>query len=347
MKKFKTIERVRRPFLNYHKYLRLDRAEYGHKFGKEKKDVSDNYYPNCQNVMLRLANFHKVSIDNLVIGLGACSLIKDIFLWLHLKNNKKNIIGISNPNFFMYTIYSNLLNFKICKFNIDPSKSKKIDVNFLKKFIKKNKITSFFLVNPSHPFEKFWTNKEVIEIIKFCKKRKVFLIIDEAYGNLGSKSDIQHIIKFKNVLLVETFSKNYGLPGLRFGYLIGHKTIIKQLMSFRLSYEISSYTAKKVIELLNNKNIIRSKINSIKSSRKFAHMEFKKRGIKSYGNYGNSVTFGMKTKKITQALGRYLKKKTIIINFNYTKPFQHYLNITTTNKNNLKLFFSKLDNFIQ
>ena len=43
MKKFKTIERVRRPFLNYHKYLRLDRAEYGHKFGKGKKDVSDNY----------------------------------------------------------------------------------------------------------------------------------------------------------------------------------------------------------------------------------------------------------------------------------------------------------------
>ena len=111
---------------------------------EKKKDVSDNYYPNCQNVMLNWQNFHKVSIDNLVIGLGACSLIKDIFLWLHLKNNKKNIIGMSNPNFFMYTIYSNLLNFKICKFNIDPSKSKKIDVNFLKNLLNKTKLPHFF-----------------------------------------------------------------------------------------------------------------------------------------------------------------------------------------------------------
>ena len=68
MKKFKTIERVRRPFLNYHKYLRLDRAEYGHKFGKENITVIGDNLKRIQSVILEISNRSKILITTGGLG---------------------------------------------------------------------------------------------------------------------------------------------------------------------------------------------------------------------------------------------------------------------------------------
>ena len=121
--------------------------------------------------------------------------------------------------------------------------------------------------------------------------------------------------------------------------MISSKDMIKLMESFRLAIELPYHSIKIMSYFLKQKKkILRIKENII-SARKFAHREFKKREIPVFGKFGNSVTFKLKDKSTTKKLGNYMKKNKIMINYSYPKPFENFINIATTNTNNLKFFF--------
>jgi histidinol-phosphate aminotransferase len=340
-KEKKFIKRIRKPDNNFYKFLRLNRAEFGHTFNSKNK-ISDNlgYYPNLNIFINLLAKKLKVKTNNLLIGLGAESIIKDVLYYF--SENKKNL-GFLTPNYFMYNIYSKLYNYRIFNLGINPENPNGLNIKKLKEFIYKKKIKIFVLVNPSHPFEKNWTIVEIKDLLLFCKRNNVILIIDEVYQELGSKSAKHLIQKFNNLIIVSSFSKNLGLPGLRVGYMMSSKNIIEKIESFRLAIELPFHSIKIATEYLENKNKNKKIRNQIIKARNYAHKEFKKRNIAAFGKFGNTVTFKVKSKSEAQKIGNYLKNKKILINFNYQKPFDNFLNLTTTNVSNLKIFFSKLD----
>ena len=96
------------------------------------------------------------------------------------------------------------------------------------------------------------------------------------------------------------------------------------------------------MQLNRPKKYIYPKIEQIINARSYAHNEFRKRNIKSYGKFGNSVTALLDSKDQTLKWVNILKKN-ILINYRYSYPFDKYINLTTTNKNNLKYFFKLLD----
>ncbi len=336
------IRRIRKPNSSIYKILRLNRAEYGHSFQlNKKKDIDQlGYYPDITVLIDSLKKFLNINKKNLLIGLGAESIIKDILFFF---SKQKRRLGFLTPNYLMYNIYSKLYGYKTFSLDVNPEFPQKLTINVLKDFIKKKNIDLFVLVNPSHPFEKNWSLKEIENLLTFCKKRNIILIVDEVYQGLGSKSSKNFIKKFDNLIIIGSLSKNLGLPSLRVGYMISTKKIIEIMESFRLAIELPYHSIKHSSEFLQKSNFVLKTKKNIVEARKFAHVEFKKRGIKAFGNFGNSVTFKLKNKALTKKIGNYLKKKNVIINYNYKEPFDNFLNITTTNISNLKIFFSRLD----
>lgn len=336
------VSRIRKPSDQIYNTLRLNRAEYGHSFRSKKKTIIDNYgyYPDISKLLDQLEKFLKTSKKNFLVGLGAESIIKDILFFL---SRKRKRIGHLIPNYFMYNIYAKLFGYKIFSLNINPEFPQNLTISDLKKFIKKNRVDLFILVNPSHPFEKNWSINEIKILLNFCKKENVILIIDEVYQGLGSLSSKKLINKYDNLIIIGSLSKSLGLPALRVGYTLSTAKLIKNLESYRLAIELPYHSIQISLQFLKNKRLIAKTRNKIINARKFAHLEFKKRNIKAFGKYGNSVTFKVESNKLAKKIGNYLKKKNIIINYSYKKPFKNYLNLTTTNINNLKIFFSKLD----
>ena len=165
--------------------------------------------------------------ENINVGLGADALIKDIFIWHSIKYNQNKRVGFGLPNYFMYILNSTVFGYKIFNYQIDPSNVKKLDVNFVKRFLKKNKISLLAISNPSHPFEKNWSLDEIREITKFCKKHNIIFVIDEVYQGLGSASACSLIKKFQNLIIIRSFSKACGLPGIRVGYTVATKKLSK------------------------------------------------------------------------------------------------------------------------
>ena len=342
MQSFKIIKRIRKESPDPVKYLRLNRAEFASTFKLKKYDY-DNYYPDITPLIQAASKFYKVKEHLVYVGLGAESIIRDIFLLFYLKR-KKNYIGLNSPNFFRYKYYSELFSYNQKEYIIKPDKIQNLSTKFIKKFISKNKLNFFVLVNPSHPFEKFWNIKEIEEIIIYCNKKNVTVLVDEVYQGIESKSALRLLKKYNKLIILKNNKKTSGLPGLRVGFAMSCEKIIDELNTIRLAIELPESSIRKAVSYLTNpQKKIFSKIKSIEIARNFAHKELKKRKIKSYNFYGNSVTFQIENSEKVKKIGEFLKKNKILINYLYPKPLDIYMNITTTNIKNLKHFFYILD----
>ena len=176
MKKFSPFKRIRKPELNPKKNLRLFRQEFGHNFSKKNittYELNNFYYPDTRKIIRKIAQFHKVPYSFVNVGLGAESLIKDVYIWHSKKFSKNKIVGFGVPNYFLYTLNAKIFDYKIINYNIDPSKISDQTSIYIKNFVNSNKIKLMIITNPSNPFEKNWSRSDINEIVAYCNKKKL------------------------------------------------------------------------------------------------------------------------------------------------------------------------------
>ncbi len=337
--------RLRKESPNPKKYLRLHRSEFGSEFKKKKINL-DSFYPDPTILIEKISKFHKVKQNNVIVGLGAESLIKDFFLWFSKKSKSKKFLNII-PNYYMYTFFSKVFGFR--EYNLEHNPIKEfITSKVVIKILRQKKIKLLILSNPSSPFEKNWSKKELLEVLNFSKENGVTVLLDEVYQLMGGKTFIAYLKRYENLIILRSFSKAFGCPGIRSGYILANANLVKEIETYRLAIELSSDTIQKSIYLLDNFATVEKKIiKSITVARKFAHDQFQKRGIKSFNNFSNSVSFLFSSNEQKNRVCEKLKNNKILINYNYPNQLDCFANITTTNKKNLIFFFKKFDLFMK
>ena len=134
---------------------------------------------------------------------------------LFLRENDE--VVVPQYSFLMYRIYSKIVgaNVKLAK-EIDFKVSVK---EILKKTSKKTKIV--FIANPNNPTGTYLTKNELLDLRRRLNKN-ILLVVDDAYfeymKNKDYKSGIELFKNSKNVFILRTFSKIYGLASLRIGW---------------------------------------------------------------------------------------------------------------------------------
>lgn len=96
-----------------------------------------------------------------------------------------------------------------------------------------NKTKLIIVNNPNNPSGKIYSKKELKYLIKFCIKKKIWLLVDEAYSDFVSKNFMSalHFNKSKKFLIVvNSLSKNLGISGWRIGYIISNKSLIDKIL---------------------------------------------------------------------------------------------------------------------
>ena len=84
----------------------------------KKSFIKNNYYPDAEVLINEIAKFYKKKSENILIGLGASSLIKDTIIWHQQRYKIRNSLN-TFPNFFMYEIFLKLFDYKKFYFKID------------------------------------------------------------------------------------------------------------------------------------------------------------------------------------------------------------------------------------
>ncbi|OQX20088.1 MAG: hypothetical protein BWK75_05130 [Candidatus Altiarchaeales archaeon A3] len=178
------------------------------------------YYPDAinKNTKESIARYLKINPENIMVGNGTSELIYLIALTF---NPKSALILV--PTFSEYERAMNAVNAKIHFLNLGENFKFPVDK------IKDLKGDILFLCNPNNPTGNLLFNRE--EIYEISENFSL-VVADESFMEFIKDEERQtliHGVKNKNFIVLRSFSKFFGLPGLRLGYAVSDKNIIEKL----------------------------------------------------------------------------------------------------------------------
>lgn len=307
---------------NFKKGIRSDRNEkvenwpsniFQKIFSKISNHEFTAYYNTSELLSLesKIAKFYKIKIQNFVINHGGDGVIKE-FLLTNYKNNMR--VLINSNNYGMYKVYFKGLNIKYKEIPYIFDKKKKnlfqLDKKYLKKNIKKSDI--FFYTNPN-----VVSNSDISseDLNSLCKKypKKLFFI-DESYIGFGQKTFLKLIRNNKNVYIMRSITKTFGLASARVGFLIAHHESIKPYKALQTPYPVSLFSGKCLEYFITNKRIVNTYNSNVSKGREFFCNELKKKNYLVNNGKGLSVLIYFNSKKTLTTQFKKLEKK-----FIYTK----------------------------
>lgn len=332
----------RAEYINYSRlnFIRLDKNEKIDSFEKIlikklKKKINSNIlssYPEVSGLINLVSKNYKLKKKNLLLTAGIDGALKII---IESFTKHKDKVIILNPTFAMTKIYCNLANLKIININYD--KDLKLNVKKLIDNIKK-KPQLVILSNPNSPTGTVIEDKNIVKILKITNKINIPLIIDEAYFEFYGKSLLNYIKKYENLFILRTFSKAFGIAGVRVGFIASSKKNIDYLKKFKPMYEVNSIGIILAEMILKNKKIVNSYVKRCLISKKKIFNFLNKKKINFKDTKTNFIL--VEKKKIKKKIFEECKRKKILISERIY--FNKYLRFTIGPFSKMKLFVSIL-----
>ncbi len=218
------------------------------------------YYPDSFGLELKklLAKKYVLSPENIFISNGS-----DEALFL-IVSTFKQITHIICPEhtFMSYQYCAKFFQKKVTQI---PLNHYTISVEETIKKITKNSL--IIIPNPHNPCGTYLNDEQINILIKTCQKKKAYLLVDEAYGEFAEKEqyDYKSAIKkpYSKLIVLRTFSKFYGLAGLRCGYVVASKKIIKEINVVKniLVYNVNNFALLSAQFLLENETEAKNRKN--------------------------------------------------------------------------------------
>ncbi len=335
--------RLRGEFLSRYKKLRLDKNErissfedeFIKKFFKKINSFYLNSYPETKNLYNKLANYHNIKIEQLVITAGSDAAIKNCF---DLFVSPKDKVITLNPTFGMIEVYCKLFCARQVKINYNKDLKINID-HFLNKI--DDDVSLIIIANPNSPTGTLISSSNMEKIVKKANNYKIPVLVDEAYYGFSKQTALTLLSKFPNIIISRTFSKSYGIAGLRVGYLIAELSLAKLLYSFKPMYEVNSLGILAAEILLDNPNIRKKYISENKKGKELIIKFLKFNSIDFIDSHANFIFIKPNIKKIN-FLKKLNKHKILIGKDISIKGYEKYIRITTGPINKMKIIISLL-----
>ena len=204
-----------------------------------------NRYPDPHQLKLkeRVSEIKNTPVRNIFLGNGSDEPI-DLLFRAFCEPAMDNVVSI-NPTYGMYRVAADINNVavKLVPLNADFE----LDANaVLSAVTPDTKI--IFLCSPNNPSGNALNNNEILRIINSFGG---IVVVDEAYIDFcPDKSFLPILSHFPNLVILQTFSKAWGMAGLRLGMAFAEEQIIEVLSRIKYPYNLSILTQKKAIELL-------------------------------------------------------------------------------------------------
>ena len=222
------------------------------------KKINLSKYPDSKSNNLRLNISKKFNCEfgKIICGAGSDEIIQ-IICQLFLK--PKDEVIVPQYSFLMYRIYSKISGAKVL---YAKENNFKISVSeIIKKVSKKTKIV--FLANPNNPTGTYLKKNELLELRKKLKSN-ILLVVDDAYDEYMQKKDyasgLRLFKKSKNVIILRTFSKIYGLASLRIGWGYGPKKIIDAMNIIKPPFNVNMAAQLAAVAALKDKSFINKSV---------------------------------------------------------------------------------------
>lgn len=268
-----------------------------------KKAMKDSHlYPddNCFYLRNALAQKYNVKPEEIIIGNGSVEIL--LLLTLAYLSPGESAV-ISKSSFIWFKIAVNIAGGQTIEV---PMKDYTHDLEAMLNAIRDN-TKLIFIANPNNPTGTIVTKEEMDRFME-CVPSNILVMIDDAYYEYvkdpAYPDSFKYLREGKNVLVLHTFSKIYGLAGLRLGYGFTKEEIVNNLMKVRISFNANRLSQIAGIAALEDEKHVRRSYEVNEEGKIFLYDSYRKLGLFYLPTFGNFifVDFGRDSQTVFNSL---------------------------------------------
>lgn len=283
-------------------------------------------YPDGASFTLRskLADMFGVAFEQTIVGSGSSEIIE---LLCHACLNEKAELIAAKHSFSMYPIMCKLFGAKYVEVDNKADWSHDL-MGMLKAITPDTRL--IFITNPTNPVGTMVYQEEIDAFMEKVPGH-VIVAFDEAYIDFADEKPdtLKYVKQGKNVILLRTFSKAYGLAGLRAGYGITTPEIADLLNKARTPFNMNLMAQAATVAALEDKEHIAASVKMVNDGKKQFYAAFDSWGIPYIPSHGNFIL--VKTGKGREVFNACLSKGVILRHMDgYGLP--EYIRITVGNQ---------------
>ncbi len=295
-------------------------------------------YPDGSSRKVRqaLANAHGLSLDQVMVGNGSDEVL--LMIAAAFLNPGEKVL-ISENTFSEYEFSARVLDGKVVKI---PLKNNRYNLKAFKaKLSIKPKL--IFLCNPNNPTGSYFTQSELVDLLE-ALPRKTLLVVDEAYCEYADAADFPQcfslLSKFPNLIVCRTFSKIFGMAGMRLGYAFAHPLIIREAARVKTPFNVNLLVQAGALAALADASFRARSYKNNLVGRKYLELEFKKLGLNFVPTQANFICF--QTKRPAVDICEDLLKRGMIIRALRSFGLEYWNRVTIGTPTQNKRFIENL-----
>lgn len=300
-----------------------------------------NRYPDPYQKQMRegVSKLLNIPVENLFFGVGSDEII-DLTIRIFCQPSIDNVI-VCEPTYGMYKVACDINDVDVI--NVPLTNDFNVDSNAIEKAVNKN-TKILFLCSPNNPTANLLDKEKILEL---TKKLNLIVLVDEAYIDFAQDEGlIKYTTELPNLIVMRTFSKAWGMAGVRCGFCAASKEIINIFFKIKLPYNISKLTAQAVAKALQNIEKRNQYIKMILQERErvYASLKSNKKILNVLPSDSNFISFKVENPKEVYS---YLEKNKIIIRDRSNQfNFAGYLRVTIGTPEENNLFLEKLNEIL-
>lgn len=201
-----------------------------------------------QNVLKeKISGIKAIAPERIFLGNGSDEAI-DLLIRSFCSPGEDNIVTI-NPTYGMYRVAADINDISVTEVPLNKDFSLSSEA-VIKAVGSKTKI--IFLCSPNNPTGNLLDKKEIEKIIASFNG---IVVVDEAYIDFcPEESMLKETDNYPNLVIIQTFSKAWGMAGIRLGMAFGNEEIIRVLNLIKYPYNLNILTQRKALELIDQEN---------------------------------------------------------------------------------------------
>lgn len=298
-----------------------------------------NRYPDPYSRELReaLGEFLGVNEKNVFAGNGSDEII-DLLIRIFVEPSEEIIV--LEPTYGMYKVSAETAGVKVkaCSLN----NKFQIDLPFLWNAVSPS-TKIIFCCSPNNPTGNLLRAEDIGEM---CKKFRGVVVVDEAYIEFASKpSLVKKITDIENLVVLRTFSKAWGLAGIRVGYCVADESVVKYLDKIKAPYNINRISSALAVRALRKKGTMLGFRKVILEERERMSKRLREMGFIVFPSDANFLLVRYPTSsKIAKKLAE--ESGLIIREFGNKKLLENCVRITIATPEQNKLLLKSLEKLL-
>lgn len=264
--------------------------------------------PTCLKLRATIAMRYGLTADNVIIGNGSDNIL-DLITRCYVHNGK---VGETVPSYSLYAVVAGISRHKII--DVPFTRSMELDVDA----IVASCASVFFLTSPNAPTGVGFPLSKIESILQ---RIDGLLVVDEAYVDFGGDSAVGLLKEYENLVVVKTFSKSYGLAGMRVGFGMASRGVIAMLNRVRDAYNVDRIAQVAALAAFEDISYFESRRQQVIATREMLSAELAALGWFTYPSVTNFLftepkkLSGESGAEVAASLFAYLSDSKILVRY--------------------------------